>query len=144
MKKFIIALLLCLPLFAIAEEITSLEGLEEPQWREFAPVAFVDVKEPKGLGRFNDTAAYWYKRKVAFDKGIEKCREIEQNDAKIACYQDLKVKQYQKNSDYNARIEAMERSKMYPQEMQDNTTNMYPINGFLNNFSKFQPSELGY
>ena len=145
MKKIIIAILLCFPLFALAEDkIPSLDGFEEPQWKDFAPVAFVDVKEPKGLARFNDTGAYWYKRRVAFEKGIEKCREIEGNDTKVACYQDLKVKQYQKNSDYNARLEAVERSKMYPQEMQDNTTNMYPINGFLNSFSKFQPSELGY
>lgn len=142
MKKILILSLLLVPLFAIAEEeAVTINGIEEPQWKDFAPVAYKDVKEPKGLGKFNDVVAYWYKRRVEFDKGIEKCRETEPNDAKFTCYQDLKVKQYQKNSDYNARIEAMERQRMNPQEMQDATTNMYPIGGFINNFTKFQPNE---
>lgn len=146
MKKIIVSLLfLSAPFSVFAEDkILSLNGLEEPQWKDFAPVAYVNVKEPKGLGKFNDTNAYWYKRRVSFEQGIEKCREIKKNDDKLACYQDLKVKQYQKNSDYNARLEAIEYSKMYPQEMQDGTTNMYPIGGLLNNFSKFQPNELNY
>ena len=91
---------------------------------------------------FNDILAYWYKRKVEFDKGIEQCRAIEQNEAQFTCYQELKVKQYQKNSDYNARIEAMERQRMNPQEIQNPTQNMYPIDGIINNFTKFQPNEL--
>jgi len=142
MKKIILLSLLLLPLCVLAKGDVSLEGLDEPQWKDFAPIAYVDVKEPKGLGKFNDVVAYWYKRRVEFDKGIEKCRAVERNDEKISCYQELKVKQYQKNSDYNARIEAMERERMNPQEIQNPTTNMYPINGLLQNFSKFQPNEL--
>ena len=135
-------MLLLGPLSLFAQEEISLEGLDEPQWKDFAPVAYVDVKEPKGLAKFNDVVAYWYKRKVEFDNGIEKCRAVEHNDAKLSCYQELKVRQYQKNSDYNARIEAMERERMNPQVMQDPTTNMYPIGGLIQNFSKFQPNEL--
>ncbi len=143
MKKIILLSLLLVPLFVFAEEQTFVvEGVEEPQWKDFAPVAYVDVKEPKGLVKFNDVIAYWYKRKVEFDNGIENCRAIEKTEDRVACYQDLKVKQYQKNSDYNARIEAMERARMNPQAVQDSTMNMYPINGLLNNFSKFQPNEL--
>ena len=144
MKKFLtLSLLLITAVTVIAEEeAVTINGIDEPQWKDFAPVAYVNVKEPKGLGKFNDVVAYWYKRKVEFDKGIEACRAIEQNDAKFTCYQDLKVKQYQKNSDYNARIEAMERQRMNPQEIQDPTTNMYPIGGFINSFTKFQPNEL--
>ena len=141
MKKIILLSLLVLPLVAYAVDEYSINGVEEPQWKDFAPVAYVDVKEPKGLTRFNDVIAYWYKRKVEFDKGIEKCRAIENNETKFTCYQDLKVKQYQKNSDYNARIEAMERQRMNPQEMQDATQNMYPIGGLLNNFRQMQPNE---
>ena len=142
MKKIIVLLMLSLPLFVCANEYPSLEGFDEPQWKDFAPVAYVDVKEPKGLAKFNDVVGYWYKRRVEFDKGIEKCRAIEGNNEKISCYQDLKVKQYQKNSDYNARIEAMEQERMNPQEMQMPTTNMYPVGGLIENFSKYQPSEL--
>ena len=142
MKKIFVLLLLAAPMLVFASDDISLEGLDEPQWKDFAPVAYVNVKEPKGLAKFNDVVAYWYKRRAEFDKGIEKCRAVERNDEKLACYQDLKVKQYQKNSDYNARIEAMERERMNPQEMQNPTTNMYPINGMLQNFSKYQPNEL--
>ena len=142
MKKIIVLLMLSLPLLVCANEEISLEGFDEPQWKDFAPVAYVDVKEPKGLVKFNDVVAYWYKRRVEFDKGIEKCRAIEQNNEKLSCYQDLKVKQYQKNSDYNARIEAMEQERMNPQEMQMPTTNMYPVGGLLENFGRYQPNEL--
>ena len=147
MKKIIILSLLSLmlvPIIALAHEEVSLDGLEEPEWKDFAPIAYVDVKEPKGLNKFNDVIAYWYKRKVEFESGIEKCRAIEHNDEKISCYQDLKVKQYQKNSDYNARIEAMERQRMNPIEIQNPTSNMIPLGGLINNMTKFQPNELHY
>ena len=62
-------------------------------------------------------------------------------DQKLGCYQQLKVKQYQENSDYNARIEAQEKARMMPQEMYDRTDTMLPIGGYLNNFTKFQPNE---
>ena len=141
MKKIIILSLLLVPMLVFAKDNT-INGVEEPQWKDFAPVAYVDVKEPKGIAKFNDVLAYWYKRKIEFDNGIDKCREIDKTELKISCYQDLKVKQYQKNSDYNARIEAMERARMNPQEMQDSTTNMYPIGGLLQNFGRYQPNEL--
>ena len=72
---------------------------------------------------------------------IEKCRSQETSDSMFSCYQNLKVVQYQKNSDYNARLEAMDEQRRMSQEMQDPTTNMLPIGGYLNNFSRFQPNE---
>ena len=142
MKKFIALSLLLVPLFAIAEESVTINGIEEPQWKDFAPPAFVKIDMPKGLGKFNDTAVYWYKRKTEFDAGIEKCREIEDSNAKFTCYEQLKVKQYAKNSDYNARLEAMEQSQMGPREMYDRTNNMIPIGGQISNFMKLQPNEM--
>ncbi len=142
MKKIIVLFLLSLPLLAFAKDDISLTGLDEPQWKDFAPIAYVDVQEPKGLAKFNDVIAYWYKRKVEFDKNIEKCRALERNDEKLVCYQDLKVKQYQKNSDYNARIEAMEQERMNPVEMQNPTMNMYPVGGLFQNLGKYQPNEI--
>ena len=55
---------------------------------------------------------------------------------------DKDIKQYQKNSDYNARLEAQERARMVPREMYDRTNTMLPIGGYLNNFARFQPNEL--
>jgi len=140
MKRIILSLLLLAPLYACAEEVLSINGVDEPQWKDFAPPAFVNVSAPKGLGKFNDTATYWYRRRTDFESGIEKCRSIEDNDGKFTCYQQLKVKQYQKNSDYNARLEAMEQAKMGPQEMYDRTTDMLPLGG-ITNMMRFQPNE---
>lgn len=142
MKKIIVLSLLFVPVFAFAEEVLSINGVEEPQWKDFAPPAFVNVSAPKGLGKFNDSATYWYKRKVAFEEGIEKCRAIEETEPKFDCYQKLKVTQYAKNSDYNARLEAIDRAQKMPIEMYDKTNNMLPISGQINNFMKFQPNEM--
>ncbi len=142
MKKLIVFLALLLPLCVIADEAVTLDGPNEPVWKDFAPAAYVDVQEPKGLGKLNETAAYWYKRKTDFESSIEECRAMDDLDAKFSCYQEVKVKQYQKNSEYNAKIEAQERAGLGPQEMYDKTNTMLPIGGYLNNFTRFQPNEL--
>ncbi len=141
MKNLLLIAVFSLPLLVLAEENISINGVDEPAWKDFAPPAYVDVKAPKGLGKFNDTSVYWYKRKVEFENGIEQCRAIEANDAKFSCYQQLKVKQYQKNSDYNARLEAINNAKMVPQEMYDRTNNMIPLGSQINNFMRYQPNE---
>ena len=142
MKKLFILSLLLAPVCVFADDVLSINGVEEPQWKNFAPPAYVDVTEPKGFGKFNDTAAYWYKRKVDFEQNRENCRNSKNAEEMVTCYQQLKVKQYQKNSDYNARLEAIENAKKNPLEMNNMTTDMIPINGYLNNFSRFQPNEL--
>ncbi len=141
MKKIVVLLALLVPLCVMAEDIVSLDGLTEPEWKDFVPPAYVDVEEPKGLGKLNETAAYWYKRRVSFENGIQECRAIEAHDEKLSCYQELKVKQYQQNTEYNAKIEAQDQARMGPQEMFDRTDTMLPIGGYLNNFTRFQPNE---
>ena len=142
MKKFIVLLALLVPIYVLAEDIVTLDGITEPQWGEFAPPSFADVEEPKGLGKLNETAAYWYQRRADFESSIEECRSMEDADAKYSCYQEVKVKQYQKNSEYNAKLEAQERARRGPQEMYDRTDTMLPIGNYLNNFTRFQPNEL--
>lgn len=142
MKKILLFALLILPLYAIAEEKVVVSGVEEPEWKNFVPPAFVDVQEPKGIGKFNDTAVYWYKRKIEFENEKEKCSAVTVTEEKVACFQKLKAKQYAKNSDYNARLEALDNERKLPQEMQNPTANMLPIGGALNNFMRFQPNEI--
>ena len=147
MKKIILLSLLLFPLCVFADDADNYLGIEEPQWKDFTPKAYVEVAPPKGLGKFNDTASYWYKRRVEFEHGIENCRAMQGVEAKASCYQDLKVLQYQKNSDYNARLEAIEKSKMMPQEMMNPTDNMLPIGGFnplggLGTMMQYQQNEL--
>ena len=84
MKKCLASILLIIPLTVFAEDF----ALNVPEWKDFAPKAFVDVKEPKGIGKLNVTAKYWYDRKVAFDEGIENCTIY--NDDTFSCEVKLK------------------------------------------------------
>ena len=86
MKKFLAALLLVLPISVFANDF----GASVPEWKDFAPSAFVDVKEPKGIGKLNVTAAYWYQRRVDFEAGLEECKEFLNNDERFTCYENLK------------------------------------------------------
>lgn len=138
MKKFLVALCLALPLVAIADEL----GLNEPQWKDFAPKTFVNVQEPKGLGKFNVTAKYWYERRMAFEEGILECQAIEVYDERFTCYESLKVKQFKENTDYNARIEAQRQMNANIPEMSDRTDNMLQLNNYVNTYTRFMPNEI--
>lgn len=145
MKKILILLAFLVPFAVIADDEVTINGVNEPEWKDFAPHAYINIEEPKGIGKLNETASYWYKRKADFESSIKECREMTDVNAQVSCYQEVKIKQYQKNSDYNARLEAQERARMVPQEMYDRTNTMLPIGGYLNNFARFQPNELrGY
>ena len=140
LKRIIISLTILLPLASVAEDFS----LNVPQWKDFAPSAFVDVREPKKMGKFNVTAKYWYQRRLAFEEGIENCASLETHEEKFTCYEDLKVQQFRLNTDYNARIEAQQQSMSGIPEMQNRTDTMLPINMF-GGYSQMLPNELrGY
>jgi hypothetical protein len=143
MKKILAILLFALPLVALAEEDF---GIKVPQWKEFAPTAYINVKEPKGImGKLNVTAKYWYDRKVAFEEGLVNCKVIESHEERFSCYEDLKVKQFQENTVYNAKIEARSYDNGAIPEMYDRTDNMLPVGNYINNFSRMMPNEIrGY
>lgn len=140
MRRIIVSLAFLLPLVAFAEDF----GLNVPQWKDFAPTAFVDVDEPKGLGKFNVTAKYWYQRRLAFEEGIEACKELGSHEEKFNCYEILKIKQFKENTEYNAKIEAQQQNMSTIPEMQNRTDTMLPINMF-GGYSQMMPNELrGY
>ena len=141
MKKGLIALFLILPLSATANDF----GLNVPQWKDFAPSAYIDVEEPKRLGKFNVTAKYWYERKVAFEDGVNNCLNLETYEETFSCFEDLKSKQFRENSDYNARIEAKQRAMSGIPEMNNRTDTMIPIGGYMTPYTQMMPNELrGY
>ena len=140
MKKLLLASLLLLPFSVFAEDF----GLNVPQWKDFAPTAFIDVSEPKGLGKYNATAKYWYERKLAFEEGILECSLLESHEEKFNCYEILKVKQFKQNTEYNAKIEAQQNAMSGIPEMQNRTDTMLPINMF-GGYANMIPNELrGY
>jgi len=139
MKRFFTLCLLFFPLAVCAEEDF---GVNVPEWKDFSPSAFVDVKEPRGLGKLNVTAKYWYERKVEFEAAMEECKSHDANDERFSCYENIKVKQYKLNNDYNARIEAQMNERSSIPGMNSATDNMLPISGYLNQMTKFIPSEV--
>lgn len=140
MKKILLALIFLLPLAVFAEDF----GMNVPKWEDFAPSTFVDVKEPKGLGKFNVTAKYWYERRLAFEEGLEACKSVEIYEERFNCYETLKVKQYKENTDYNAKIEAQQQSMSSIPEMNNRIDTMLPINMF-SGYTQMMPNELrGY
>ncbi len=138
MKRVLVSLALLVPLACLADDF----GANVPEWKDFAPTAFVDVKEPKGiLGKLNVTAAYWYQRRIDFEAGLKECMGYANNDERFTCYENLKVKQFKENTDYNARIEAKQQNSSI-QEMNSMQDTMLPINHYLQNMTRFQPNEL--
>ena len=126
-----------LPIAVLADDF----GANIPEWKDFAPTAYIDVKEPKGImGKLNVNAAYWYQRKVDFENALEECKSIANNDERFTCYETLKIKQFKENTDYNARIEAKQQSSAI-QETNSMQDTMMPINHYLQNFGRFQPNE---
>lgn len=135
MKKLLASLLLLVPITVMADDL----GVTVPQWKDFTPPAFIDVKEPKGLGKLNLTAKYWYQRKVEFDEAITECSELEAANERFNCYEKVKVRQYALNSEYNARLEAQNTPQL--QEMRNPTDNMLPIGNYINTMTRNMPSE---
>ena len=143
MKKILTALLFLVPLTVLADNDF---GMNVPKWEDFVPKAFVDVKEPKGIGKLNVTAKYWYERRLEFEDDLAECKELETHEERFSCYENLKTKQYRANSDYNARIEAKEYNMSSDVQGMHNMTNtMIPVGGYMNSLTQFMPNELrGY
>ncbi len=136
MKKLLVLTLLTIPLIASASDFLTPTTLE---WKDFAPPAFADVKQPKGLGRLNVTAKYWYDRRVSFNEAVAACDELTEPDEKYGCYEKVKVTQYAANSEYNARLEA----KSTPQVpgMQNPTDNMLQVGSYIDQITRNMPNE---
>ena len=138
MKKILLICLLLVPLVAFAEEDF---GVNVPEWSDFAPKAFINITEPKGLQKLNITAKYWYQRRVEFENSLSDCKSLEANDERFACYEKLKISEFKLNDDYNAKREAeMNRRSAIP-GMESQSDNMLPLGGYMNSL-KFMPNEI--
>lgn len=140
MKRFITLLLLGISTSMVLAEEDY--GVNVPEWKDFAPPSYIDVKAPKGLGKLNINTRYWYERKIEFETELETCKSLEANDERFNCYETLKVKQYKLNNDYNARLESQISERSQIPGMNSTTDNMFPIGGYLDQMTKFMPNEM--
>ncbi len=142
MKKIFVTLFFMIPISVLAVDEF---GLSVPEWKDFAPSAFVDVKEPKGIGKLNVTAKYWFDRRVSFERSVAECKAFEDHESRFSCYEKLKIKQFSENTDYNARIDANRQQSSEINGMNNMTNTMVPINGYLDAYTRMIPNELrGY
>ena len=137
-KKILLLMVLALPFVVLADDC----GVKVPAWSDFAPSLYVEVKEPTKWNKLNVIGNYWYNRKVEFDKQLEECTAISANEERFACYEELKIKQFKENTDYNARIEAKQINNSAIPEMNNKTDSMIPINSYINHFTRFQHNEI--
>ena len=143
MKRFLLLSFLFIPLVASAN--IERVDVNAPSWEDFVPKAFINVKEPKGLGKLNVTAKYWYERKVEFENGMETCKALDDAEERFSCFDALRLYEYKKNNDYNAKLEAEMNAVNAIPELQNRTDTMIPIGGYLNQMTQFMPNELrGY
>ena len=140
MKKTVLTLLLLVPLCVTGVTANEYE-IKVPEWKDFVPPAFANVKEPKGIGKLNMVASYWYQRRMSFEDGLNRCQEETDIIKLQACYENLKTQQYKENSDYNARMEANERSTSGIPEMNSMTDTMVPLSNCINTFTNYMPNE---
>lgn len=139
MKKIVALILLLIPLAAFAEQDF---GVNVPEWKDFAPKAYINVQAPKGLSKWNPNVVYWFERRVEFQDTLDACRSLEASDERFSCYEKLKVEQYKLNNDYNARLEAKINGVSSVPGMESPTDKMIPINGdFINNTTRWMPNE---
>ena len=47
MKKILILLAFLVPFAAIADDVVTINGVDEPEWKDFAPHAYINIEEPK-------------------------------------------------------------------------------------------------
>ena len=139
MKKILAICLLTMPMVSFAE--TDF-GVNIPEWKDFAPAAYVDVKEPKGLSKLNVNSQYWFQRRVEFEEALDNCQDLPDSEERFSCYEALKVKQYKLNDDYNARVEAIMNNSATVPGMENRTDSMFPIGGYLDAMTKFMPNEV--
>lgn len=138
MKKIVLALLLLAPVTVFAENDF---GVNVPEWSDFAPKAFVNITEPKGLQKLNVNSKYWYQRRVEFENAMGECKALEANDERFSCYETLKTKEFKLNDDYNAKLEAELNRRTAIPGMESRTDNMLPLGGYLDSL-KYMPNEI--
>ena len=57
MKKILILLAFLVPFAVIADDVVTINGVDEPECKDFAPHAYINIEEPKGIGKLNETAS---------------------------------------------------------------------------------------
>ena len=106
-KKLIIASSLMLFLVAAICHAAVLA----PEWTEFCPPKYIDSNE----NMFSKDATYWYKRRLQFEKSLEKCSALKGAELD-SCYAEIREAEARKNKVWDVRQDEKYRTTEYNRE----------------------------
>ena len=83
----------------------------EPEWTEFCPPKYCDSNE----NAFSKDATYWYKRRLQFNKALQRCSEYKGKELD-SCYEEIRAAEARKNQVWNVRQDEKYRTTEYNRE----------------------------
>ena len=83
----------------------------EPEWTEFCPPRYCDSTE----NPFSKDATYWYKRRLQFQKSLNRCSEFKGKELD-SCYEEIRAAEARKNKVWDVRQEEKYRTTEYNRE----------------------------
>ena len=82
-----------------------------PEWTEFCPPRYIDSNE----NMFSKDATYWYKRRLQFEKSLEKCSHFKGEELE-SCYAEIREAEARKNKVWDVRQYEKFRTTEYNRE----------------------------
>lgn len=102
-----------------------------PEWTEFCPPKYCESTE----SIFSKDATYWYKRRIQFEKSIEKC-SIYKDTELDNCYIEIREAEARKNKVWDVRQDEKYRTTEYNREYYMEKMKYDGINRMIENIKK--------
>ena len=126
MKKILVSAIVILEMSNIASA-----AVFAPEWTEFCPPKYCESNSNK----FSKDATYWYKRRLQFEKSLEKCSAY-QGKQLDNCYTELRAAEARKNQVWDVRYEEKMRTTEYNREYEMERMQLYGINRIIETIKK--------
>lgn len=102
-----------------------------PEWTEFCPPRYCDSNE----NTFSKDATYWYKRRIQFQKSLERCSTYTGSELD-SCYSEIREAEVRKNKVWDVRQEEKYATTKYNREYYMEKMKYDSINQMIENIKK--------
>ena len=109
----------------------SCASIFAPEWTEFCPPRYSDSNE----NAFSKDATYWYKRRIQFQKSLERCSAYKDSELD-SCYNEIREAEARKNKVWDVRQEEKYRATEYNREYYMEKMKYDSINQMIENIKK--------
>ena len=103
----------------------------EPEWTEFCPPKYCESNE----NVFSQDATYWYKRRIQFQKSLQRCSEFKGADLDN-CWEEIRAHEARKNKVWDVRQDEKYRTTEYNREYYMEKMKYDSINQMLETIKK--------